>query len=670
MAKRNKRMKAGRPRRADHREELEVALQMQRAGLHDQAVRAYKAVLKKSPRDHKAAHLLGTAYFDKNDPRQAEVWFRKVVKLRPRSAPAHGNLGKVLQKLGRLEESVKSFQRASKFEPGSINSISNLGHAWQAMGRLDEAGDCFEKALEIEPDSARALLNMGNIHQKFSRFDEALDCYSRALDLKPKSSSAHYALATLFEERSMPGKAMEHYRAAADLSPDNDRILNNLGILKRYLPLDDDDLASIAKEVESKPEDVGAALHLGKVLLRRGDAQAASTIFETAAGQDAGNGEARYYLGAARARLGRDRQSVEHYKAALEINPGEVFATAALASLEAGEPARDLARNAKRVALHLGQKFHYAILRPVFDALLELGHAVVLTPHISTLVEFRPDVVVVAESQSALLRSLLPDTLFVWVRHGLISKNTTTYAARICDFACLTSDESKAWYIARGGHPRKGFWITGYPQMDPLFSGADLPLGLALPAGQKVVLYAPTWTGGLSSAPMLEERVAQLIRGDRDDLTILLKPHPATASHHPDWLEAWARLAENDPNLFLIADTAADIMPYLKAADLLVSDASSVIFQYLAVDRPIVLISNPQRFGVSHFDPGGLEWQRRDIAIEVENVADLAAAVSHALENPEAKARQRGRCRDDLFGERTDGRAASRIAQKITELEL
>jgi CDP-glycerol glycerophosphotransferase (TagB/SpsB family) len=143
-----------------------------------------------------------------------------------------------------------------------------------------------------------------------------------------------------------------------------------------------------------------------------------------------------------------------------------------------------------------------------------------------------------------------------------------------------------------------------------------------------------------------------------------------TADHHPEWLATWRALADADPDVHLIDDRAADVMPYLKAADVLVSDASSVIFEYLALDRPIVLITNPERHGVAHFDPNGIEWRWRDVGTEVHDVAELPAAVSAALANPAFRADRRAHYRQQLFGDYADGRAAERIAQKIAELGL
>ena len=45
----------------------------------------------------------------------------------------------------------------------------------------------------------------------------------------------------------------------------------------------------------------------------------------------------------------------------------------------------------------------------------------------------------------------------------------------------------------------------------------------------------------------------------------------------------------------LVKDAHADVVPACSPGDVLVSDASSIIFEFLALDRPIVLVTNPRR---------------------------------------------------------------------------
>ena len=293
-----------------------------------------------------------------------------------------------------------------------------------------------------------------------------------------------------------------------------------------------------------------------------------------------------------------------------------------------------------------------------------------MVSEVQQLVEFAPDVVVLADTHVALLRARLPDAVFVGVRHGLISKNTTRFSARTVDFYCVTSAASRDWYIAHKATPRRDFWMVGYLQMDPLLRDDGQPLPLDLPTDHKMVLYAPTWNAQLSSATMLGARVVDLIRGERDNVSVVIKPHPVSFHQTPQWLETWRKVADSNANVHLVDDAGADVIPWLRAADVLVSDVSSVVFQYLALDRPVVLISNPDRFASPHFDQRGIEWLWRDLGEELHDVKNLAAAVGRALDDPGAGAARRAHYRHELFGELIDGQTAERLADKITELEL
>jgi hypothetical protein len=107
----------------------------------------------------------------------------------------------------------------------------------------------------------------------------------------------------------------------------------------------------------------------------------------------------------------------------------------------------------------------------------------------------------------------------------------------------------------------------------------------------------------------------------------------------------------------------------MSMADVLISDASSVPFYYLAFDRPIILINNPKRFDEPRFfDPDGPEWVWRDMATQIDDAAALPGALHRCIEHPEELAERRSFYRERIFGEFTDGRAAIRIARKLRAL--
>lgn len=320
-----------------------------------------------------------------------------------------------------------------------------------------------------------------------------------------------------------------------------------------------------------------------------------------------------------------------------------------------------------RVGVFRYLEFHEPIVRPIYE-LLRHKHECIYATHFGPLFDFRPHVVVMGEAIFDKMREELPDALYVHTRHGLASKKITYRGASECDFMCVTSEYMRDWYLAAGARPRREFWISGYTQLDPLLRGDQLSVPFDLDKNRKTVLYSPTYDPPMSSAEMLGERLIELICGSRTDVQIVIKPHPLIPAWLPKWMEMWRGLVARHKHVYLVENARTDIIPFLQAADLMVSDASSVQLQFLGTNRPLILINNPKRFDYSEFDPNGFEWTWRDMAEQIDDVNALPAAVDEALSNPSLRADRRAHYRKLLFGDLTDGRAAERIAANIDKL--
>ena len=194
---------------------------------------------------------------------------------------------------------------------------------------------------------------------------------------------------------------------------------------------------------------------------------------------------------------------------------------------------------------------------------------------------------------------------------------------------------------------RRGLSI-GFPKTDRLIDGsldrAEILARYGFRGDRPVILYAPTGGHANSLVTMGEDVLRRLRRGAEYD--VLVKPH----DHGHDGVDWFARLAPLEgEHLRLVRDP--DVVPHLFAADLLITDASSVSNEYALLDRPIVFLDVPELIDAARAAGSLVDletWGRRGGEIARTPTA-AAAAVARALRDPSALRDLRRAMAADLF---------------------
>lgn len=531
--------------------------------------------------------------------------------------------------------------------------------------------DSGERARRSSKLDVPHLLARAQDHFNARRIGRARSALRTGLSAAPDDPGLNLLLGMCLWETGEQEKAERRFRRVARLAPDDERVQFNLGHFLSRKHRYELALPHLQRSCELRPDAHHHWHAFGKAQRASGAALAAESSLQRALRLEPGIAGTHYELGLCR--MARDdlAGALAAMERAVLLDPGNEL-NALIAHGVRGElAARGTARpGGKRIVLHLNQHLHISILGPVLEQLQDRHH-VRITRDPRLVGQFRPDVVIVADAQADGLRTFAPAAKYVYVRHGLITKNHAFSAAAKCDFlAGVSSPAVRDLAVQHGAFAPENVWVTGYVQMDPLFRGAPLPCPVSLPAQRPVVLFAPTYNARLSAAPMLRARVVELIGGGRDNIEIVIKPHPITWKMEPRWIETWRGLAAQHEHVHLVADPAADAMALLQRADVLISDACSMAFAFLALDRPIILLTNPERHRDPNYDPVGIEWLWRDLGEELFDAEQLPAAVGRALSQPQQHAERRAHYRELVFGELTDGRAAERIAAHIDALEF
>ena len=328
----------------------------------------------------------------------------------------------------------------------------------------------------------------------------------------------------------------------------------------------------------------------------------------------------------------------------------------------------------RRVAFHLGHPFHASMLGPVYE---QVRHTIpaLLSESVNEVVDFAPKVLVLADSHYHLFRERLPNTPIVWTRHGFSNKKIFENALSGCDFACVSSDWVIEDALKRGVQPRLGFWKTGFVPMDKALkpqSCGSIRESLFPGCSERgsVLLYAPTFNHKLSAHPVVGTSWIGRALTENEGLQIVIKPHPVMPERSPEWFLEFKRCeAEFPGRVRVIEDSHSDVYSLFPVIDVLLTDASSVMFYFLAFDKPILLVNNPNRFDDDEgFSPSAPEWSFRDMGEQVERSDALLRGISTALTSPEIRSEKRRFYRERVFGDLLDGESAYRVAAQVQEL--
>jgi len=195
----------------------------------------------------------------------------------------------------------------------------------------------------------------------------------------------------------------------------------------------------------------------------------------------------------------------------------------------------------------------------------------------------------------------------------------------------------------RHGHFRVA--ETGWPKIDPLFrppDGSSNPWTAGFSTDRPLILLASTFTPSLSAAPRALDAIRDLSTSGRWNWLVTLHPKMS-----PEIVRAYRGL--EGPHL-RYAETD-DIVPLLRAADVMVSDTSSALHEFLLQQRPVVTLRNAR--------PG-------PHLIDIQTPGELEQAVTRALDRPSELMAKIAAFTEAIHPYR-DGRSSERVLEATHE---
>jgi len=261
--------------------------------------------------------------------------------------------------------------------------------------------------------------------------------------------------------------------------------------------------------------------------------------------------------------------------------------------------------------------------------------------------------------------------------HGVAGKYNldapVELAPTISGFDCLmfVNADRRQRYIEAGlvADDERRAPIVGYPKVDCLVDGSldrqAIAHALQLDPSIPTVIYAPTWSPESSLNTVGLEVVEGLAAAG---LQVIVKLHDRSYDRQQrgsggiDWASNLRRY-DGHPGVRIARESNG--CPFMVASDAMVSDHSSIAFEYMLLDRPLIVVDCPALIHKAAISPEKVERLRAaaDVASDPQKVTDTVLA---ALRQPQRLSAERRRTAADLFFE--PGNATDRALALLYQL--
>jgi tetratricopeptide (TPR) repeat protein len=368
-------------------------------GLHQEAaaMKQFKAALAIDPgiltreaNSYSAFNVLGLCLADDRKYSEARRAFEHSIRINPKFAPAHVNLGNTLLALKQESAALKEFLIALAIQPKDPNALFNAGLIYGRKGKVSLAEEYLGKAHELAPEDYAISVALAGAEISSGKKEAAESVIAQLSKEAQLDSKAKQELAKLWLENDEPRKAVELVQDAPDVAPH----FYTLGFNKAESDFETARYAEAAKILEAirgqaTPD---AAFHdlLGSVYYALDDPRKASDELQEAVRLEPADAEHYFKLGMVFLKHRTPEPAIYIYETALKTRPDAPKLWLGLGLSYYFVSRLQDAEQALRKALALDPRYEvaYVVLGDLFEQSGKLDEAIAT---FGRVIEIKPD---------------------------------------------------------------------------------------------------------------------------------------------------------------------------------------------------------------------------------------------------------------------------------------
>lgn len=290
------------------------------AGQVDSAIEALSVAFRDRPDDVQVRHLLGLAYYRKNDYGRAVEHLSVAVRQMPESSRQYREAVRILglsqYLLGHVREAVPYLEQFSLWSPGSTEMTYALGISYIQTRNPDKSRATFARMFNVPPTAAAAyLLNAQMmVRQQFEELAEQE--LQKALALDPKLPQANFLLGEMAIYHADIERGIELLQKEIAVNPAFGMAYYRLGEAYTRQLKWNEAVVPLQKSIWLNPFFSGPYIVLGKVYLKKGDLPNAENMLRRAVQLDPNNFSGHHLLAQALQQANRADEAKREFETA------------------------------------------------------------------------------------------------------------------------------------------------------------------------------------------------------------------------------------------------------------------------------------------------------------------------------------------------------------------
>lgn len=145
----------------------------------------------KNPNDPKARQEYAVALYATGDKGKAREQYEAQVKLSPKDATLHNNLGNTYRDLNDYEKAISSYQKSIELDTKQVNAYVNLSNLYMyTLNKKDLAIKTMEDAVRNSSENQDLRVLLGIAYERDGNKDRAREEFQKVIDMNSQNTAA------------------------------------------------------------------------------------------------------------------------------------------------------------------------------------------------------------------------------------------------------------------------------------------------------------------------------------------------------------------------------------------------------------------------------------------------------------------------------------------------